>query len=135
MPHTRKISSAVGSTWKTMDVSKKLMPFVPLSIALVRPPVCRERWKFRSSRKRCSKTLQATRRIAFCATLANTAFRASWKRVALILVTPSRHPFSFHVTQLLSRRLHARIIEPATVHAVPPTARKSMFIESTMLLK
>lgn len=31
--------------------------------------------------------------------------------------------------------LQATIMEPATVHAVAPTAKKSMFIESTMFLK
>ena len=31
--------------------------------------------------------------------------------------------------------LHAKIVAPATVTAVPPTAAKSMFIESTMDLK
>ena len=31
--------------------------------------------------------------------------------------------------------LQATIMEPATVQAVPPTATKSMFIESTILLK
>lgn len=35
----------------------------------------------------------------------------------------------------LPNSLQATIMEPATVHAVPPTARKSMFIVSTMLLK
>ncbi len=66
------------------------MPFVPRSIALVRPPVCLERWKLRSSLSRWSKTLHATRRIAFCATLAKTAFRISWNSAAPIRVAPSR---------------------------------------------
>ena len=65
------------------------MPLVPRSRALVSPPVCLERWKFRSSLSRCSKTLQATRRIAFWATFAKTAFLSSWNIAALILVTPS----------------------------------------------
>lgn len=65
------------------------MPFVPRSIARVKPPVCLLRWKLRSSRNRCSNTFRATLRIAFWATLANTAFRSSWKSVAPILVTPS----------------------------------------------
>lgn len=43
MLQTRPISSAVGITWNTMLVSKKLIPLVPLSIALVKPPVCLER--------------------------------------------------------------------------------------------
>ena len=36
---------------------------------------------------------------------------------------------------LLGSVLHATIMVPATVQAVPPTAAKSMFMESTMLLK
>lgn len=72
-----------------MDVRRKLIPLVPRSMALVNPPVWRVRWKFRSSRSKCSKTFPATFRIAFCATLANTAFRNSWKSVAPILVAPS----------------------------------------------
>lgn len=75
--------------WKTIEVSKKLIPLVPRSIALVSPPVCRERWKLRSSFNKCSKTLRATRRIAFWATLAKTAFLNSWKITAPILVAPS----------------------------------------------
>lgn len=65
IPQTIEISSAVGKIWKTIEVKRKLMPLVPRSIALVSPPVCRERWKFKSSLRRCSKTLHATRRIAF----------------------------------------------------------------------
>ena len=112
------ISRIVGKIWKSIEVSRKLIPFVPRSNALVRPPVCRDRWKFRSKLNKWLKTLRATFLIAFCATLAKTAFRSSWNKVAPILVTP-----------------YATIIDPATVHAVPPTARKSMFIESTILLK
>ena len=77
IPHTIEISSAVGKIWKTIDVNRKLMPLVPRSSALVRPPVCLDKWKLRSSLSKCSNTLQATLRIAFCATLANTAFRIS----------------------------------------------------------
>lgn len=72
-----------------MEVSRKLIPLVPRSIALVSPPVWRVRWKLRSSRNKCSKTFPATLRMAFWATLANTAFRSSWKSVAPILVAPS----------------------------------------------
>ena len=54
MPHTREISSAVGKMWKTIAVNRKLIPFVPRSMALVKPPVCLERWKLRSSLSRCS---------------------------------------------------------------------------------
>ena len=43
MPQTMEISSAVGNTWKTMLVRRKLIPFVPRSMARVRPPVCLER--------------------------------------------------------------------------------------------
>ncbi|RMZ69399.1 hypothetical protein GMOD_00006198 [Pyrenophora seminiperda CCB06] len=86
---TREISSAVGKMWKTIAVSKKLMPFVPRSMARVKPPVWRERWKLRSRRSRCSYTLQATLRIAFWATLAKTALRSSCETVAPIRVIPS----------------------------------------------
>ena len=77
MPHTKDISNAVGNIWNTIDESRKLIPFVPRSMALVKPPVCLVKWKFRSSLSKCSYTLQATLRIAFCATLANTALRSS----------------------------------------------------------
>lgn len=89
MPQTIEISSAVGIMWNTMDVRTKLIPFVPLSMARVRPPVCLDRWKFRSNRRRCSKILQATRRIAFCATFAKTALRSSWESAAPIRVVAS----------------------------------------------
>lgn len=89
MPHTMVISSAVGRIWNTIEVSRKLIPFVPRSIALVKPPVCLERWKLRSSRSKCSKTLHATRRMAFWATLAKMAFRSSWNSAAPIRVAPS----------------------------------------------
>ena len=57
--------------------------------------------------------------MAFCATLAKTALRSSWKTVAPILVKP-----------------YAKMAEAATVIAVPPTAvAASMFIESTIVLK
>ena len=95
MPQTIMISRAVGRMWKTIEVSTKLMPFVPRSIALVKPPVCFERWKFRSSRRRCSNTLQATLRMAFWATFAKTAFRNSWKIAAAILVVPSSSIVSY----------------------------------------
>lgn len=48
MPQTKEISSAVGNMWKTIDDNKKLIPFVPRSIALVKPPVCLVKWKFKS---------------------------------------------------------------------------------------
>ena len=89
IPQTNEISRAVGIIWKTMDCKRKLIPFVPRSIALVRPPVCLDRWKFRSSFSRWSKTVAATRRMAFCATLAKTALRISWNTAAPILVAPS----------------------------------------------
>jgi hypothetical protein len=89
MPHTREISRAVGKIWKTMEVNRKLIPFVPRSMALVRPPVCLDRWKLRSSLSRWSYTLHATARIAFCETVAKMALRSSWKTVALIRVRPS----------------------------------------------
>ena len=54
IPQTREISKAVGRIWKTIEVSRKLMPFVPRSMALVKPPVWRDRWKLRSSFSRCS---------------------------------------------------------------------------------
>jgi hypothetical protein len=77
IPQTNEISRAVGMMWKTMDCKRKLIPFVPRSIALVKPPVCLDRWKFRSSFSKWSKTVAATRRMAFCATLAKTALRIS----------------------------------------------------------
>lgn len=89
IPHTIVISRKMGIIWKTIDVSRKLIPFVPRSIARLSPPVCRVRWKLRSSRSRWSNTLQATRRIAFCATFAKMAFRISWKKAAPMRVTPS----------------------------------------------
>jgi hypothetical protein len=58
-------------------------------MALVKPPVCLDRWKFRSSFSKWSKTVAATRRMAFCATLAKTALRISWNTAAPILVAPS----------------------------------------------
>jgi hypothetical protein len=137
MPHTSEISNAVGKIWKTMAVNRKLIPLVPRSIALVKPPVCLERWKLRSSLSKCSYTLQATLRIAFCATLAKTALRSSWDTVAPIRVKPSVHSVSVKMGRICiaGSSLHATIIEPATVVAVPPTAAKSIFIESTMFLK
>lgn len=89
IPQTNEISRAVGIMWKTIDCKRKLIPFVPRSIALVRPPVCLDRWKLRSSFSRWSKTVAATRRMAFCATLAKTALRTSWNTAAPILVAPS----------------------------------------------
>lgn len=97
MLHTRPISNAVGNIWKTIEDSRKLMPFVPLSSALFKPPVWRERWKLRSSFNKCSNTFRATLRIAFCATLANTALRSSWNTVAPIRVTPSFLPISLYL--------------------------------------
>ena len=89
MPQTNEISNAVGNMWNTIEDSKKLIPFVPRSMALVSPPVCLVKWKFKSSLNRCSYTLHATLRIAFWATLATTALRSSWDTVAPILVKPS----------------------------------------------
>lgn len=63
IPQTMEISRAVGMMWKTIDVRRKEIPFVPRSMALVRPPVWRERCHPRSRRKRCVKTDRATRRM------------------------------------------------------------------------
>lgn len=62
---------------------------VPLSIALVRPPVCRERWNLRSIESRCSNVSRATLRIAFWATEAKSALRSSEKSVEKIRAAPS----------------------------------------------
>jgi hypothetical protein len=43
IPQTNEISRAVGMMWKTIDCKRKLIPFVPRSIALVKPPVCLDR--------------------------------------------------------------------------------------------
>lgn len=90
IPQTKDISNAVGNIWNTIEVRRKLIPFVPLSMARVRPPVCRVKWKFKSSRSRWSNTFWATLLMVFCATLAKTAFRSSWNNVAPILDAPSK---------------------------------------------
>jgi hypothetical protein len=106
-------------------------------MALVKPPVCRVTWKDISRLRRWAKTFLATRRMAFCATLAKTAFRSSEKSVEKIRARPtSEHP------QPITRR---RIMEvsqptmavPATVHTVCSvvSSARGMLSESTMLLK
>jgi hypothetical protein len=62
---------------------------VPRSIARVRPPVWRERWKRRSRFSRCSNVSLATFRMARCPMLAKTALRSSPKTVAPIRAAPS----------------------------------------------
>jgi len=48
MAETMETSRIVGTTLKTMDESRKLIPRVPRSMARDIPPVCLDRWKFRS---------------------------------------------------------------------------------------
>lgn len=80
LPQRHSIRSK-GETGKTY--------FVPLSIALVRPPVCRDRWNLRSIESRCSNVSRATLRIAFWATEAKSALRSSEKSVEKIRAAPS----------------------------------------------
>ena len=115
MPQTIEISSAVGTTWNTTDDSRNEIPLararkssvshathhtrsrqlvpvthlVPRSIALVKPPVWRVRWKPMSRLSKCVNTFRATRRIACCATDANTALRSSEKAAAPTRASPS----------------------------------------------
>mmetsp|Transcript_11562 Transcript_11562/g.28075 ORF Transcript_11562/g.28075 Transcript_11562/m.28075 type:complete len:335 (-) Transcript_11562:1287-2291(-) len=85
---TSPISSAVGTTLNTMELRMNWIPRVPRSMVRVTAPVCRLRWKDRSSRCRCSNTRSATPRIAPCATLANVALRSSLQRVAPVRAIP-----------------------------------------------
>jgi hypothetical protein len=82
----------VGRMLKTMEVSTKLMPRVPRSMARAKPPVWRERWKRRSSESRWRKVLQATWRMDDCATLENTTFLSSVKPAAPTRAAPSAQP-------------------------------------------
>lgn len=74
---------------KTIDWRTKLMLREPRSITRETAPVCRFRWKRRSRLRRCSKMSRATRRIARCATDANTAFRSSFIPAAVLRASPS----------------------------------------------
>lgn len=62
---------------------------VPRSIARVSPPVCLERWNRESRDRRWPNVSRAILRMASWATLANTAFRSSEKRVAEVRAKPS----------------------------------------------
>lgn len=62
---------------------------VPRSIARVRPPVCRARWKRMSRFSRCSKVSRATFLIACWPIPANTAFKSSPNKLAPIRAAPS----------------------------------------------
>ena len=105
--------------------------FVPRSIALVKPPVCLERWNFKPRFKRCSNVSLATLRIALWPTLAKTAFNSSPNSVAPIRAAPSNilH-FSKNWIQESSPHEHPRTREPATIQtvelAVSSTLRASM---------
>lgn len=61
-------------------------------MALVKPPVWRVRWKPMSRLSKWVNTLRATRRIAPCATDANTALRSSEKAAAPTRANPSATP-------------------------------------------
>ena len=89
IPQTIVISNAVGAILKMIACSRNVMPLVPLSIALVSPPVCRLKWNLRSRLSRCSNVSRATFRMARCPIFANTALRSSPERVAPILAAPS----------------------------------------------
>ena len=82
-PSTSRIQILIGD--KSLDTTH----FVPRSIALVKPPVCRDRWNLRSKLRRCSNVSRATLLTAFCPTLAKTAFSSSVKSVAPIRAAPS----------------------------------------------
>lgn len=86
---TSIISNTIGRRLNTNALRTKLMPLVPLSIALDKAPVCLLRWKPRSKLWRWRNTFLAILRIEFCATLPNTAFRTSLKKAAPALDTPS----------------------------------------------
>jgi hypothetical protein len=105
MPQTREISRAVGTMRNTMACKRNVIPLiprqhsaiqahhkthlVPRSMALVNPPVWRDRWNFKSRFSRCSNVSRATRRTARCPTFANTALRSSPNNVAPIRAAPS----------------------------------------------
>ena len=92
MADTMETSSIVGATLKTMDESKKLMPRVPRSIARDMPPVCLDRWKFRSRFMMWPKVRREMLRMERCATFANTADRSSLNSDAPLLAMPSATP-------------------------------------------
>lgn len=91
IPQTSEISNAVGTIRNKIACIRKEIPFVPLSIARVRPPVWRVKWNFRSRWRRCSKVSRATFRIARWPMLAKTEFSSSPESVAPIRAKPSDH--------------------------------------------
>ena len=82
MPQARRISISVGITEKAVKNSRNSMPLVPRSMARLRPPVWRSRWKRSDSACMWRKVASATRRTAFCATRENSASRSSPKASA-----------------------------------------------------
>lgn len=89
MPETREISKTVGAIRNKMACKMNEIPFVPRSIARVRPPVWRLRWNLRSRLRRCSKVSRATLRTARWPIFAKTAFKSSADSVAPTRAKPS----------------------------------------------
>lgn len=86
---TSVISNTIGRRLNTKALRTKLIPLVPLSIALDKAPVCLLKWKPKSKLWRWRNTFLAILRIEFWATFPNTAFRTSLKKAAPALDTPS----------------------------------------------
>ena len=118
-PSTSRIQILIGD--KSLDTTH----FVPRSIALVKPPVCRDRWNLRSKLRRCSNVSRATLLTAFCPTLAKTAFSSSVKSVAPIRAAPSAREEEeslYIVTRVQLNKKeedeHPRMSDPARTHTV-----------------
>ena len=73
-------STKTGTISKTVNLNKNSIPFAPLSIALVNPPVCLFKWKVRDKLCMCLKAFKAAPLTALCATLAKTNSLASSKK-------------------------------------------------------
>ena len=76
---TKIISNNVGKILNVTKRSIKSIAPIPLSIILLKAPVCLFKWNFNDKLCRCSNIFKAALLIAFCPIFANKASRISPK--------------------------------------------------------
>ena len=84
----KESSITVGTSCMITMRTMVSMALRPRSSTRVRPPVLRSRWKRSESLCMCSKTMKASRRTAFMATLANSPSRACVSTAIRIRISP-----------------------------------------------
>lgn len=109
--------------------------FVPLSIARVSPPVCRDRWNLRSRWRRCSNVCLATLRTALWPTLAKVALRSSPDNVAPIRAAPSTRHQRMRMRNVIDMPgvSQPRIRDPPTIQTVEPAVMSTLSVSMICL--